>query len=97
VVVGVNRYVETGAAVPRIGVFRLDPAIEARQVARLAAVRAGRPAGWRDALAAVTAAAHGSDNLVPPIVAAAEQQATLGEIADALRAVFGEHQDQVRL
>ena len=47
---------------------------------------------WRQALDAVEQAARGGDNLVPPIIAAVEQQATLGEIADTLRRVFGEYQ-----
>ena len=47
---------------------------------------------WRSALDAVVAAARGTANLVPPIVAAVEARATLGEIADAMRRVFGEHQ-----
>jgi methylmalonyl-CoA mutase N-terminal domain/subunit len=42
---------------------------------------------------AVTAAARGADNLVPPIIAAVEAFATLGEISDALRGVFGEHEE----
>ena len=58
------------------------------------AVRASRDqAAWRAALDAVTAAARGSDNLVPPIVHAVEQRATVGEISDAMRAVFGEHKE----
>jgi len=57
-------------------------------------VRAGRSEReWRAALDAVVAAARGTANLVPPIVAAVEARATLGEIADAMRSVFGEHQD----
>jgi methylmalonyl-CoA mutase N-terminal domain/subunit len=57
-------------------------------------VRAARDlSAWRSAIDAVTAAARGSDNLVPPIVDAVEAQATVGEIADALRSVFGEHRD----
>ncbi|MGE3403587.1 MAG: methylmalonyl-CoA mutase family protein, partial [Vicinamibacterales bacterium] len=93
VVVGVNRF---AAEQPAIDVFQVDPAVQARQIARLAAFRAGRGDGWRAALAAVGAAARSGDNLVPPIVAAAEQRATLGEIADTLRAVFGEHQDSTQ-
>ena len=38
-------------------------------------------------------AARGSDNLVPPIIAAVEAYATVGEISDALRSVFGEHKE----
>jgi methylmalonyl-CoA mutase, N-terminal domain len=92
VVVGVNRFAD-GAA-PSTDVFRIDPDIERRQVDRVRAVRASRSEReWRDALDAVVAAARGTTNLVPPIVAAVEARATLGEIADAMRSVFGEHQD----
>ena len=92
VVVGVNRFAD--AAAPATNVFRIDPDIERRQVERVRAVRAGRTEReWRTALDAVVAAARGTTNLVPPIVAAVEARATLGEIADAMRSVFGEHQD----
>ena len=75
-------------------VFEINPEIEREQIARLRAVRAGRSAGeWRRALDGVDRAARGGDNLVPPIIAAVEAHATLGEIADTLRAVFGEHRD----
>ena len=56
------------------------------------AVRASRnEADWRAAITAVESAARGSDNLVPPILAAVEAHATVGEVADAMRRVFGEH------
>ena len=72
----------------------IDPEIERRQVERVRAVRAGRDAdAWRASLELVVAAARGSDNLVPPIVRAVEAKATVGEIADALRTVFGEHKE----
>jgi methylmalonyl-CoA mutase N-terminal domain/subunit len=58
------------------------------------AVRQARdPAAWRAALDAVIAAARGRDNLVPPIIRAVEAWATVGEIADTLRGVFGEYRD----
>ncbi len=92
IVVGVNRFADGGA--PATEVFRIDPDMERRQVERVRAVRAGRSEReWRAALDAVAAAARGTSNLVPPIIAAVEARATLGEIADALRGVFGEHQD----
>jgi len=92
IVVGVNRYADAGAA--HIDLFRVDPEIEARQVARVRARRAAREDGqWRATMAAVDAAARGSANLVPPIIAAVEAHATLGEVAGALRRVFGEYQD----
>jgi methylmalonyl-CoA mutase, N-terminal domain len=90
VVVGVNRFATDEAA--RIDVLRIDPALEAQQAARVRAVRAARDgAAWRSALDGVSRAARGTDNLVPPIVQAVEDGATLGEVADTLRAVFGEH------
>ena len=92
VVVGVNRFIDNGATAPPV--FGIDPELERVQIARLRAVRAGRSAGeWTRAMADVDRAARGGENLVPPIIAAVEQHATLGEIADTLRAVFGEHRD----
>jgi methylmalonyl-CoA mutase N-terminal domain/subunit len=92
VVVGLNRYQADEPAT--IDTLTIDPTIEARQVDRVRRVRAARDqAAWRSALDAVTAAARGSDNLVPPIVRAVEAHATVGEISDAMRAVFGEHQE----
>jgi methylmalonyl-CoA mutase N-terminal domain/subunit len=91
-IVGVNRY--GGGATAPIPILRIDPEIERRQREGTAHVRAQRDsARCRDAIAAVVSAARGRDNLVPPVIAAAEAKATLGEIADALRSVFGEHQD----
>ena len=92
VIVGVNRSTSTEPA--RIPVLQIDPEVEIRQVERVRAVRAGRDdRACRTALERVAAAAQRSDNLVPPIVAAVEAQATVGEIADTLRAVFGEYRE----
>ena len=94
VVVGVNRYGAGTPATADIDVFRIDPQMERLQCERVRAVRASRDdARWRDTLAAVEAAAQGSTNLVPPIIAAVEGSATLGEIAETLRRVFGEYRD----
>jgi methylmalonyl-CoA mutase N-terminal domain/subunit len=98
VVVGVNRFADLPdggrRAAPQIGTLQIDPEIEARQVERLQGVRAARDAAaWRAALDAVTSAARGTDNLVPPIIRAVEAHATVGEISDALRSVFGEHRE----
>ena len=94
VVVGVNRYGAGTPATAEIDVFRIDPQMEQLQCGRVRAVRAGRDdARWREALAAVETAAQGSTNLVPPIIAAVEGGATLGEIAETLRRVFGEYRD----
>ncbi len=92
IVVGVNRF-ETDETLP-IETLRIDPGIESAQIGRVRAVRAGRDqSAWRSALDGVSAAARGTDNLVPAIVRAVEASATLGEIADAMRAVFGEHRE----
>jgi methylmalonyl-CoA mutase N-terminal domain/subunit len=105
VVVGVNRFVEMGTGVfsadasgqrprPHIETLRIDPETERRQIERVRAVRAGRSAADHGrALSAVTAAASGGGNLLPPLIAAVEAQATVGEISDALRVVFGEYEE----
>jgi methylmalonyl-CoA mutase N-terminal domain/subunit len=92
VVVGVNEYVTDS---PAIELLAIDPAVEREQAASLAGVRQSRDAArWREALDAVRGAAESTTNLMPPIIAAVEAQATLGEIAGTLRTVFGEHRDQ---
>ena len=79
---------------PGVEVFALDPTVESTQVARVRALRAARDqSAWRSALDAVAAAARGADNLVPPIIAALEAHATVGEIADTMRDVFGEYRE----
>ena len=92
-VVGVNRFVAEAAGA-KMATLSIDPAIEREQIARVRAVRAGRSASeWLAALAAVTRAAQDGGNLVPAIVAAVEARATVGEVSDTLRAVFGEHKE----
>jgi methylmalonyl-CoA mutase N-terminal domain/subunit len=92
VVVGVNRYTTEDAAA--IDVLQIDPEVEPQQIERVRGVRASRDAAaWRAALDGVVAAARSGTNLVPPIVTAVEARATVGEISDALRSVFGEHRE----
>jgi methylmalonyl-CoA mutase N-terminal domain/subunit len=92
VVVGVNRY--TSEEPDRIEVFSLDADLEHAQTQRVRAVRARRDAArWTSALAAVRDAARSADNLVPAIITAVEADATVGEIADTLREVFGEYKE----
>jgi methylmalonyl-CoA mutase N-terminal domain/subunit len=92
VVVGMNRFADSGSR--PVPTFNIDPEVERRQIERVRAVRAGRsePA-WKAAIAAVGETAAAGGNLVPPIIAAVEAHATVGEIADAMRAVFGTYQD----
>jgi methylmalonyl-CoA mutase N-terminal domain/subunit len=96
-VVGVNRFVvdSDGSAIDTLAI---DPAVESRQVERVRALRAGRSAAAAQAaLSAITQAAHDGTNLVPAIITAVEAQATVGEIADAMRAVFGEFEETAAL
>ncbi|HXG76311.1 MAG TPA: methylmalonyl-CoA mutase family protein [Gaiellaceae bacterium] len=89
VVVGVNRYLlDEEEPVP---ILRIDPALERKQVERLQAVRARRDSAAVEArLAALKAAASAEGvNLMPPIIEAARDYVTLGEMCDALREVWG--------
>jgi methylmalonyl-CoA mutase N-terminal domain/subunit len=92
VVVGVNRFTSADSARPPV--LKVDPSAEAARRERLAVLRRSRDASAAGrALAAVESAARTDANLMPPILAAAECQATLGEISDRLRAVFGQHKE----
>jgi methylmalonyl-CoA mutase N-terminal domain/subunit len=75
-------------------VLKIDPAVEQRQIDRVRGVRQRRDtANWQGAIDAVRAAAAGAGNLVPPVIRAVEAHATVGEISDAMRSVFGEHEE----
>ncbi|MFN2450992.1 MAG: methylmalonyl-CoA mutase [Candidatus Dormibacteria bacterium] len=91
VVVGVNRFTETSQT--SVEISRVGAELEAEQVARLRAVRAGRnePA-VAGALAALREAATGTGNLLPPMREALRLYATVGEVAGELRSVFGMYQ-----
>jgi len=90
VVVGVNKF--TAPEPARTLVFRIDPDLEAQQINRLRDLRISRNAeSVSSALNKIEQAACTSDNLMPPILHAAKELATVGEIATALRRVFGEH------
>ncbi|MCU0284244.1 MAG: methylmalonyl-CoA mutase family protein [Candidatus Nanopelagicales bacterium] len=88
VVVGVNRF--TIDAEEPYEPLRVNPAIEAEQHARLATLRAER-GDIAPLLEAVRAAARGSDNVLVPMKDALRARATVGEVADALRDVWGEY------
>jgi methylmalonyl-CoA mutase, N-terminal domain len=94
VVVGVNRFtVEEEKEIP---IQRIDPALEPKQVERVRALRARRDqAVWKDSLKGIEDAARTDDNLMPRIVAAVEACATVGEISDTMRKVFGEYREAV--
>jgi len=94
VVVGVNRYGAEGAPSPPL--LRIDPEIERAQVEHLQKLRARRDAARVAAvLKEAEATARSERNLMPAILAAVKDDATVGEISDALRKVFGEYQESV--
>jgi methylmalonyl-CoA mutase N-terminal domain/subunit len=94
IVVGVNRFeIEEEKPIP---IQKIDPALEPKQIERLRALRARRDARpWKDALNQVEEAARSGANVMPKILAAVEAYATVGEIADAMRRVFGEYREAV--
>jgi methylmalonyl-CoA mutase N-terminal domain/subunit len=94
VVVGVNRFtVDQEHAVP---IQRIDENLERKQVERLKAMRARRdPGPWKDSLKQVEEAARQGSNVMPYIVRAVEAHATVGEISDTMRKVFGEYKEAV--
>jgi methylmalonyl-CoA mutase N-terminal domain/subunit len=96
VIVGVNRF--TIQEPPPAGLLKIKEEVEIGQKKALAEMKTKRDAAKvRDSLAALEAAAKGSDNLMPHILAAVKSYATLGEIADVFREVFGKHRETVVL
>jgi methylmalonyl-CoA mutase N-terminal domain/subunit len=94
VVVGVNQHVDQTSVSPPL--LRIDPEIERTQVERLAGLRARRDAARVEiTLKAVEETARTDHNLLPPILDAVKAHATVGEISDALRRVFGEYRESV--
>jgi len=94
IVVGVNRFeIEEEKPIP---IQHIDPALEPKQIERVRALRAKRELGpCRSALQQVEEAARSGANLMPSIVTAVEACATVGEISDAMRRVFGEYKEAV--
>jgi len=88
VVVGVNKFTVDEEPEPKV--FPIDPALEPAQVKRLTAYKANRDgAAVAKSLEALRVAARGSDNLLPVMKDTLRAKATLGEVSDALRDVFG--------
>jgi methylmalonyl-CoA mutase N-terminal domain/subunit len=91
IIVGLNRF-QTHEEKPT-GLLKVDPEVGVKQVARLQELRSTRDnAAVSQALAELKTAAEGTDNLMPPILKAVKALATLGEICDTLRGVFGEYE-----
>jgi methylmalonyl-CoA mutase N-terminal domain/subunit len=93
-VVGVNRFAQdTENAVP---LQHIDESLERKQVERVRELRSRRdPGPWKAAIDAIRNSARSDQNLMPKILAAVESYATVGEISDAMRGVFGEYQETV--
>jgi methylmalonyl-CoA mutase N-terminal domain/subunit len=97
VVVGVNGFVDEGERV-QVPLQRPQEGLEQRQIERLRSLRSRRDAGrWQAATQAVEDAARSGENLLPRLLEAVEAHATVGEIADAMRRVFGEFRETVVL
>jgi methylmalonyl-CoA mutase N-terminal domain/subunit len=94
IVVGVNRFADGEVVTPPIQ--RIDASLERQQVERIRALRATRDAAaWATAMERLDAVARSDDNVVPAIIEAVKARATLGEISDRLRLVWGEHRELV--
>ncbi|HEU4555380.1 MAG TPA: methylmalonyl-CoA mutase family protein [Chitinophaga sp.] len=90
IIVGVNKFTMEDTAAPEL--FRVDDSIRKVQTERLQALRAKRDNGKvQQLLLQLETAARGTDNLMPLVVTAVEHYCTLGEIADTLRKIWGEH------
>ncbi|MBL8150140.1 MAG: methylmalonyl-CoA mutase, partial [Blastocatellia bacterium] len=96
VVVGVNKFtIEEEGHIP---ILKINDEIERNQVESLKKLRSERNQQEVDAaLAAVTQAAKTDENLMPHIIRAVEVYATVGEISDRLREVFGEYQESITI
>jgi methylmalonyl-CoA mutase N-terminal domain/subunit len=96
VIVGVNQFIVQEG--PPTGLLKVKPEVEIAQKKSLAAIKASRDnAAVSAKLAALKVAATGTENLLPFILDAVKVYASLGEISDVLRDVFGEHQETVVL
>ena len=91
VIVGVNRF--DGDESPPIEILKLDPQIEAAQRRHIAELRSSRDQNQVETeLGRLAVAAQGEENMIPRMLACLESSATIGEICDVLRQVWGEHQ-----
>jgi methylmalonyl-CoA mutase N-terminal domain/subunit len=98
VIVGVNKFVDEQKQDEEIVLTQIDPIVARKQIERLHRVKAERNnERVKGALEVLKEKAMGEENLVPFILDAVKEYATVGEICDTLREVFGEHQESVVL
>jgi methylmalonyl-CoA mutase N-terminal domain/subunit len=92
--IGVNEFANPGQKL-EIPLLEIDETVERDQVAFLRRTKAGRDNGSvRESLDALKSTAAGGKNLMPPLLECARRYVTLGEVSDALTAVFGEYREQ---
>jgi methylmalonyl-CoA mutase N-terminal domain/subunit len=93
IIVGLNQFQMEEE--PLRDILRIKPEVEQYQKGKLARVKKERNnTKVKEALADLKRAAQGTENLVPPILGAVKAYATLGEISDTLREVFGEYRER---
>jgi methylmalonyl-CoA mutase, N-terminal domain len=96
IIVGVNEYVMEDEE--PLDLLVIDPSVEKRQIERLRDLRASRDqTRWQEALDGLRKAAIAQDNLMPPLIEAVKAYATVGEICNALKDVFGEYEEPLEL
>lgn len=94
IIVGVNKFTDREAG--KIKTLKVTPALQAKQIRRIAGYKNGRNAKkLSETLAGLKAEAQTRNNLIPAIMEAVRKKATLGEISQALKEVFGEHKGTV--
>ncbi|MCA9621256.1 MAG: methylmalonyl-CoA mutase, partial [Myxococcales bacterium] len=95
IIVGVNEFVSDSPPIP---ILKVDPEVEKQQAARTRAWREARAAApCKAALATLDRVARSDENLLPPIIEAVKVGATVGEISDVFRAVWGEYEQVLTL
>ncbi len=96
IIVGVNEYVM--AEEEPLDLLVIEPAVEKRQIERVRELRGSRDQQrWERSLEVLRKAAAGRDNLMPPLIDAVKASATVGEICNALKEVFGEYEEPLEL
>ncbi|MBI5603956.1 MAG: methylmalonyl-CoA mutase family protein [Deltaproteobacteria bacterium] len=89
-VVGLNKFQVKEP--PPSGLLRVDPAVREQQIRKIIQLKQSRDSQKVEScLADLKKSAEGSENLMPPILEAVRAYATLGEICDTLRSIFGEY------
>ena len=98
VIVGVNKFIDEQKQEEEVVLTKIDPNLTRKQIEKLQKVKSERNnPKVKDALKVLKEKAKGTENLVPAIQDAVREYATIGEICDTLREVFGEHTESAVL